>query len=78
MGLGVGEPGEESLYDDVLLLAFTEGYFETPLKPLRKEAKAMTKFRWLAVLLAVSVALNLGLAGSLPGSCSLVPVAAAA
>ena len=30
LGLGVGEPGEESLYDDVLLLAFTEGYFETP------------------------------------------------
>ena len=29
LGLGVGEQGEDSLYDDVLLLAFTDSYFET-------------------------------------------------
>lgn len=29
LGLGVGVQGEDSLYDDVLLLAFTDSYFET-------------------------------------------------
>ncbi len=29
LGLGVGEQGEDSLHDDVLLLAFTDSYFET-------------------------------------------------
>ena len=29
LGLGVGEQGEDTLYDDVLLLAFTDSYFET-------------------------------------------------
>ena len=29
LGVGVGVQGEDSLYDDVLLLAFTDSYFET-------------------------------------------------